>query len=108
MQIQVHYQGLDSSEWADDFIKNRVTKLSRYLDQSATIQVNLKLENRKYLSTLVIHNVGNDYAFTSSGDNLYESFALAVDKGGRSLGEHKRMLKDKINRRYIPLKQAVA
>jgi len=104
MQIQVHYDGLDSSPWMDEFISNRVSKLNRYLDQSGTIQVYLKFENRKYHSTMVIHNLGNNYAFSSNGDNLYESFAQAVGKAGRSLGEQKRMLKDKINRRYIPLK----
>ena len=104
MQLQVHYDGLDSSPWMDEFISNRVTKLNRYLHQSSTIQVILKFENRKYQSTLVIHNQGNNYAFNASGENLYESFAQAVDKAGRTLGEHKRMLKDKINRRYIPLK----
>lgn len=108
MQIQVHYQGLGSSEWTEEFVTNRVTKLSRYLDQSSTIQVNLKFEKRKYVSNLIIHNSGNNYAFSGEGENLYESLALAVDKASRTLTEHKRILKDKINRKYIPLKQAVA
>lgn len=108
MQVQVHYQGLDSSPWMEQFITKRVAKLERYVNNSASVLVNLKFENRTYVTSLAIHNMNHDYAFTSNGENLYESFSLAIDKATRSLGEHKRMLKDKINRRYSSLNQAVA
>lgn len=108
MQVQVHYQGLDSSPWMDQFISNRVNKLTRYLNSAASVQVNLKFENRRYITSLAIHNLNHDYAFTADGENLYESFASAVDKANRSLGEHKRMIKDKINRKYFSIKTQAA
>lgn len=108
MQVQVHYQGLDSSPWMEQFISKRVSKLERYVNNSATVLVNLKFENRTYVTSLAIHNLNHDYAFTSQGENLYESFSLAIDKATRALAEHKRMIKDKINRRYVPLNQAMA
>ncbi len=108
MQVQVHYQGLDNSPWMEQFISKRVSKLERYVNNSATVMVNLKFENRTYVTSLAIHNLNHDYAFTSEGENLYESFSSAIDKATRSLAEHKRMIKDKINRRYVPLNQAMA
>lgn len=103
MNIQVHYQGLDSSPWMDQFMTARVQKLHRYLNGASSILITVRMENRKYSTTLAIHNY-RDYAFTADGENLYESFAAAVDKASRTLGEQKRMLKDKINRRYPALK----
>lgn len=104
MQVQVHYQGLDNSPWMDQFINSRLSKLNRYLNNSAAIQIHLKLENKHYVTSLAIHNMNQDYAFTGEGQNLYESFSMAIEKAGRSLGEHKRKIKDKINKRYFSLK----
>lgn len=108
MHVQVHYQGLDNSPWMDQFITNRVAKLERYLGTAASIQVHMKFFKNQYLTTLAIHDRSHDYAFSSDGDNLYESFAIAVDKASRVLGEQKRRIKDRINRRYVSLKQVSA
>ena len=108
MQVQVHYQGLVNTPWMDQFITKRVSKLDRYLSPSSSIHVHLKFVNRQYVTTLAIHNINHDYAFTSDGQNLFESFTLATDKATRALGEHKRKIKDKINRKFFSIKQAVA
>jgi ribosomal subunit interface protein len=105
MQVHVHYQGLESSPWMEQFIEKRVDKLERYVNSSATVLVNLKFENRTYVTSLAIHNLNHDYAFSASGENLYESFSVAIDKATRALAEQKRIIKDKINRRYTPLNQ---
>lgn len=108
MHVQVHYQGLDNTPWMDQFITNKVNKLNRYLGQAASIHVNVELWKGNYKTSLAIHNLNHDYAFTADGDNLYESFASAVDKANRSLGEHKRKIKDRINKRYFSLKKEIA
>ena len=100
MQIQVHYQGLENSPWMDQFITKRVSKLDRYLSPSASVQVHLKMDNRNYVTSLSVRNMNHDFAFTSDGENLYESFSLAVDKATRALVEHKKQIKDKIHRKY--------
>lgn len=99
MQIKVHYQGLESTPWMDQFITNRVSKLNRYLNPSASIHISLKMENELYVTTLSIHNMNHDYSYSGQGDNLYESFQLATEKAARALGEQKRMLKDRIHRK---------
>lgn len=100
MQIQVHYDGVDSSPWMEQFITNRVSKLNRYLNPAASIQIHVKTQTPfLYVTTLAIHNMNHDYAFSAEGDNLYESFQLATDKAARALSEQKRILKDRIHRR---------
>jgi ribosomal subunit interface protein len=104
MHVQVHYQNLDNSPWLDQFIESRLEKLSRYLSPSASIQVNLKFEDRKYIASLVIHNLQKDYIFSAQGVNLYEAFSSAMEKSNRTLGDRKRLVKDKINKRFHSLK----
>lgn len=105
MQIQVNYQGLDHTPWMDQFITRRVSKLNRYFTPSANVVVHLKFTNRLYVTNLAIHNGHKDYAFNGEGENLYESFSQAIDRATRVLGEEKRKIKDKINKRFFSLRE---
>lgn len=105
MQVQVHYQGMESSQWIDQFISRKLDKLNRYLSPASVIHIHLKFANRMYSTTMEIHNPIKDYAFSSNGENLYESFSSTMDKASRALGEQKRKLKDKINARFFSLKK---
>jgi ribosomal subunit interface protein len=107
MQIKVHYHGIDQTEWTDQFIKGRISKLNKYLSPSASIHINLQMENQLYVTTLAIHNLQHDYAYTGEGANLYESFQSAIDKGARGLREYKRMLKNRIHRKISDLESGI-
>lgn len=100
MHIQIHYQGIESTPWMDEFMTARVQKLNRYLGPAASVQVHLKVIKDQYVTLLSIHNLRHDYAYTSEGNNLYESFSLAVDKATRVLSEEKKKIKDRIHRRF--------
>ena len=108
MQVQVHYQGIEPSPWVDQFIARKIEKLDRYLGQAATVHIFLKFENRQYHTMLSIHGLFKDHAFSSNGENLYESFTLAMDKATRSLGEQKKKVKDKIHRKLFTLNRDLA
>lgn len=103
MNIQTTYQNLKSSPWTEQFIEKRVSRLSRFLGQSATVQVLVKFENQKYFSSLAIHNSRHDFSFTAEAENFYESFSLVLDKASRALVEEKRKLKDRINKKYFSI-----
>lgn len=106
MNIQVHYQQIEQSPWMEEFMFSKAQKLKRYLNGSSSILITVRFENRAYSTTLAIHNLNRDYAFSCEGENLYEAFAGCVDKAARALSEHKKMIKDKINRRYLPVNRA--
>jgi ribosomal subunit interface protein len=100
MHVQVNYQNLDHSLWMEQFIVKRVERLNRYLSQPSRVQVNLKLEKSRYVTTLAIHNSHHDYAFSTEGLNLYESFSLAIEKAVRTLSEEKQKAKDRKNKSF--------
>ena len=100
MHIQVHYQGLERSPSMEQFVVRKASKLGRFLSRSASVHVNLKLEGRNFITTLTVHNLNNDYAFSSAGVNLYESFSIAIDMASRALGDHRKKVRQKIHRRY--------
>jgi len=104
MHVQVHYQNLDNTQWTDQFVQDRVNRLNKYLSPSSSVQVNLRFENRSYVTSLAIHSFHHDYAFMSEGLNFFESLAEAIDKASRVLGEQKRRMKDKINKQFYSLK----
>lgn len=108
MHVQVHYQGLDNTPWMDQFITSRVNKLERFLNDGATVQVNVREFKGRYITALAIHNPYHDYAFSADGLNLFESFSMAINKATRVLSEHKRKVKDRINRRYSSIRKEVA
>lgn len=108
MHMQVHYQGINHTPWVDQFVSERISKIDKYLNPSAKIQVNLKYENRAYVTAIAIHNMNHDYAFTTYADNLFEAFSTAVDKASRKLSEHKNKIKDRINRRYTSVRELSA
>ncbi|MGE3609358.1 MAG: HPF/RaiA family ribosome-associated protein [Bacteriovoracaceae bacterium] len=100
MHVQVHYQGMNRSPWVDQFVYSRVNKLDRFLNPAAHVEVHVKHLKNQYVTALAIHN-NSDFAFIANGDNLYESFAAAVDKATRALSEQKRKIKDKIHRKIM-------
>lgn len=105
MQMQVHYHGLDVSPALDFFMEEKIQKLKRFLDASAPVEIYLRQDTRDQFSiSLNTHAFHKDFSFHAKSDNIYESFSQALDKAQRVLGEEKRQLKDKINRRYRPLR----
>jgi ribosomal subunit interface protein len=105
MHVQVRYQGLDHTPWMDDFINRRVSRLNRYLDQSSSIHINLRMERQNYVTSIAIHNPHMDYAFSTVGLNLFESLTGGIEKALRTLSNHKREIKDKINKSFFSLKE---
>lgn len=107
MNVKVHYQGLESSAWIDQFVAIKLAKLERFLANASSVKVSIKYLNDTYVTMVAIHNPNNkDYAFTSEGINVFDSMSSAVDKAARSLGEHKRKIKDKINKKFFSIKRS--
>lgn len=103
MNIQITSQNFKSSPWTEKFIETKVSRLSRFLGPSATVQVHVAFQNQKYNSSLTIRNSRHDFVFSAEAENFYESFSLVLDKALRALGEEKRKLKDRINKKYFSI-----
>ncbi|HLW56260.1 MAG TPA: HPF/RaiA family ribosome-associated protein [Bacteriovoracaceae bacterium] len=105
MQMQVYYQGIDVSPALDQFMAEKLKKLKRFLDASAPVGIYLRQDAKEIFSlSLNVHAFHKDFSFHAKSANVYEGFAQALDKAQRVLAEEKRQLKDKINRRFRPLK----
>lgn len=105
MQMQVYYQGFDVSPALDQFMGEKLQKLKRFLEASAPVAVYLRQDGKDLFSiSLNAHAFHKDFSFHARSANVYEGFSQALDKAQRVLGEEKRQIKDKINRRYRPLK----
>lgn len=105
MQMQVYYQGIDVSPALDQHMSEKLEKLKRFLDASAPVGIYLRQDAKDLFSiSLNVHAFHKDFSFHAKSLNVYDGFAQALDKAQRVLSEEKRQLKDKINRRFRPLK----
>lgn len=106
MQMQVYYQGFDVSPALDQFMDDKLQKLKRFLEASSPVAIFLRQDGKDLFSvSLNAHAFHKDFSFHGKSDNVYEGFSLALERAQRVLGEEKRQLKDKINRKYKPLKE---
>lgn len=101
MQVRVHYQGFGQSQWMDQLIIKKISKLERYLSSSAQVDVFLNNDEKCFYTTLVVHNKKQHYAFSSDGYNLFESFTRATEKAVKELSVEKRKLKDRIHKKFF-------
>lgn len=100
MQVHVHYQGFAHSQWMDQLIVKKVSKLERFLSSHAQIDVFLNSDEKAYSTTLIVHNKKQHYSFSSDGLDLFESFTSASEMATKELSEEKRKLKDRIQRKF--------
>ncbi len=105
MQLQVYYQGIDVSPALDHYMSEKINKLKRFLSASSPVQIFLRQDAKEIFSiSMVVHAFNKDFSFQSKNENIYQAFSEALDKAQRVLGEEKRQLKDKINKKFIPLR----
>lgn len=100
MQIQVLFEGIESSPWFDEFIARRAARLERFAPPSSIISVSFRVEDGLYVTSLSIRDHHN-YFFTANAETLYESFSIAMERAIRELTKEKQRLKQKINRKYV-------
>jgi ribosomal subunit interface protein len=85
----------------EEFISKKVEKLEWYLGPSATIQVFMSLERELCTTTISIHHSHHDFAFSSTGETVFESISEAISKARRTLSENKRRFKDRKRERGV-------
>lgn len=99
MQVQIKCEGIEHSHWMNEFIIKRVMKLTRYLHPTAIVIVDLRTRAKIFHTELDIYNLHHHLSFESDGDNLYESFNQALTKTIHSLILHKRIIKERLEKR---------
>ena len=82
----------------DQFFEKRLARLDRFLSPATNVQLNVKYVNKCYQTSLLIRSKVKDYAFSSEGLNLFESFSEVVEKAVRVLSEQQRKMRSRFKK----------
>lgn len=100
MRAQTHYKELEQSPWMDQLIMKKINKLDRYLSPDSLVTINFTESRGLYLATILISNGKNQQEFSGEGLNLYEAFSASLEMAVKTLSEHRRKLKKKVQERF--------
>lgn len=101
MRVQIQYKGLETSPWMEQFITRKCGKLERYLAPTGRVVVVLVKHTEFCSACIGVTNPGRSFTSTSQGADLHEAFLLALEHVARELSEHRRLIKERINRKYF-------
>lgn len=98
MQVQIMSKNYQVSEKLDNIIRDKVNKLDRYFDDTATAKVVCsKIKDTNKLE-LTIVDKGLLFRSEVSSDNMYQNIDLALPKVERQVVKYSSKLQDKLHK----------
>ena len=104
MQIQIMSKNYAVSEKLEGIIREKVEKLDRYFDDTATAKIVCSKIKETYKLELTIKDKGLLFRSEVSSDNMYQNIDLALPKVERQIVKYSTKIKDKL-RKGAPIKE---
>ena len=98
MNVNVNWDKVPSSRWAEARINEEADRLASYIPSSSRPHFRVGQEGNRYRTKVHVHALGRDWIAAGDGDNLWEGIAAAFSKIKRKLGEFKSAHKNRIHR----------
>lgn len=98
MQIQIMSKNYKVSEKLENIIREKVTKLDRYFEDSASAKVVCSKTKDTYKLELTIVDKGLLFRSEVSSDNMYQNIDLALPKLERQVVKYSTKAKDKLRK----------
>lgn len=108
MQVNLEYQGVESSPWMERFITRKLEKLNRYLTPASTVKVLLIKHQDDCEACIEVTNNTRFYTCSSKGGDIHSAFSDALEKASRELGEQKRRARANIHSKFFSIKKGYA
>ncbi len=107
MQLQVTFRHVEPSEAVKDYAREKVSKLTKYLDGPVEAQVTLSVEKHRHEADVLLMASGLKIHGREVTGDLFSAIDLVVDKLERQLKRYRDKLK-KIGRNHRRIQQEVA
>jgi putative sigma-54 modulation protein len=97
VQIEISTRHGHVSEQTQTKIKDKVEKLTRFLDRIAAIEVTVDLEHREQpnVDLRISADHKHDFVATSRSENLMAAIDIVVEKMEQQLRKHKQKVQDR-------------
>ncbi len=89
MQISVTFRHLDSNEEFRDYVKEKIGRIKKYLDQPVEAQVTLTVEKFRNIAEVILWVNGYTINSQEETGDMFSSIDMAVDKLERQIKKHK-------------------
>jgi putative sigma-54 modulation protein len=95
MQVAVTFRHMETDEGVKDYVKEKVQKLQKYVENPREVHVVLAVEKFRHIAEITI--VGNGATFNSQGrdNDLYAAIDQMVDKMERQIRERREKVRRK-------------
>ncbi len=95
MQVAVTFRHMETDEGVKDYVKEKVQKLQKYVENPREVHVVLAVEKFRHIAEITI--VGNGATFNSQGrdNDLYAAIDQTVDKMERQIRERREKVRRK-------------
>jgi putative sigma-54 modulation protein len=93
MQITISGRHLEVTEALNDYVKNKLDRLTNHFDRITGIQVTLSVDKLIQKAEATVHVSGKDLFAESTSEDLYAAIDLLADKLDRQLIKHKEKLR---------------
>jgi putative sigma-54 modulation protein len=93
MQITISGRHLEVTEALNDYVKNKLERLTNHFDRITGIQVTLSVDKLIQKAEATVHVSGKDLFAESTSEDLYAAIDLLADKLDRQLIKHKEKLR---------------
>jgi putative sigma-54 modulation protein len=98
MQIKFNFKNFEPSDHLRAYAKKRFEKLSKYIHdtESAEVQVNLEVEKIRQKSEVVVYADGNKFSAFEETEDMYSTIDQSLDKVEAQL----RKMRDKAKKKH--------
>ena len=104
MQIQIMSKNYQVSEKLENIIKEKVERLQRYFEDTASVKIVCSRIKDTYKLELTIKDKGLLFRSEVASDNMYQNIDLALPKVERQIVKYSKKMQDKL-RKPIELKE---
>lgn len=80
MQVDIMTKDFEHTDAIDEQIRKKLTKITKFLDDSASVKWLCHGDKNHMVSEVQIHNKGDDFHTKCVDRNLYHTFDMAIDK----------------------------
>jgi putative sigma-54 modulation protein len=98
MKVTISFQHLEHTPSLDERIKEKTTKLSKYMEGKTRAKWNCYVEDHEHYAEIDLVGPGCEFHATAKSENLYKSIDLVLHKLEKQIQKKNAKRKNKIPR----------
>lgn len=98
MQLNITGRHIEVTEALNDYVHEKLKRISRHFDQVLNINVILEVQKLEHKAEASMHVSGNHIFADATSSDMYAAIDSLTDKLDRQLLKHKEKIKDHHNR----------